>query len=65
MTRRVQLAFSQKLSSDSNNASREKAPTEKAKLCMENGVFNCDMLKIDLSDHNEIWSEHTVGVKES
>ena len=44
------LAFFQKLSSKSNNAHRENAGQERAKLLMAMAVFFCHVLKILTSD---------------
>ena len=61
----LKLASFQKPSSESNNATREKAGNERAKLFMTNWVFNIELLRLHRSDRDKILNKHNRGIKQS
>ena len=65
MTHRALLLSFTSRSSKSNNAIKEKADNERAKLFMAMGVFFCHVLRILSSDLNAQLKEHSSGIKES
>ena len=63
MTHRASLASLKKPSSENNNGGREDCWPLKARLCVASGAFFCHVLRILLSELDEIQKQTSLGIK--